>query len=275
MTVLWAPLVHSVTRGVSVRTGPSVTISMEPACVKRGLRGLIAKRDSVPQVSMALSVTSTAPVIPATLWGKQHISKVTCSFTLTKHWCKLTHTSKWKKPSPNSHSEVWTPLRHVIKLGFNRDLCFIYNFTGAFIVNAVLMFWFRLDTDHGSHYRMKEKRDISYIWNMTEWIDGAQASDFDPAQQRSVETLSRSVSYHCCPIFLSHYVIAATHFLVNAPALKDGQVFTVMRPARLDTMERDACCLAPAPTELTAILSQVLVYVPLGSWWVECTFTTI
>lgn len=53
---------------------------------------------------------------------------------------------------------------------------------------------------------------------------------------------------------------------MNAPALKDGQVFTVMRPARLDTMERDACCLAPAPTELTAILSQVLVYVPLGSW---------
>lgn len=70
----------------------------------------------------------------------------------------------------------------------------------------------------------------------------------------------------CRPIFLSHYVVAATHFLVNAPALQDGQGFTVMRPARLDTMERDAFCLAAAPTELTAILSQVVVYVPLGSW---------
>lgn len=66
MTVLWAPLVHSVTRGVSVRTGPSVTTSTEPVCVKQGLKGLIARRDSVPQVSTALSVTSTAPVIPAT-----------------------------------------------------------------------------------------------------------------------------------------------------------------------------------------------------------------
>lgn len=67
MTVLWAPLVHSVTRGVSVRMEPSVTTSMEPVCVKRGLKGLIAKRDFVPKVSTALSVTSTAPVIPPTL----------------------------------------------------------------------------------------------------------------------------------------------------------------------------------------------------------------
>ncbi|TKS73504.1 Multiple epidermal growth factor-like domains protein 10 [Collichthys lucidus] len=58
----------------------------------------------------------------------------------------------------------------------------------------------------------------------------------------------------------------ATRFLVNAPALRDGQGFTVMRPARLDTMDRDACCLAAVPMELTAILSQEAVYVPLGSW---------
>lgn len=50
------------------------------------------------------------------------------------------------------------------------------------------------------------------------------------------------------------------------PAQQDGQGFTVMRPARLDTMERDACCLAAVPTELTAILSQVPVYVPMDSW---------
>ena len=72
----------------------------------------------------------------------------------------------------------------------------------------------------------------------------------------------------CCPIFLSHYVVAATRSLVNAPAPWDGQGFTVMRPARLDTMERDACCFAAAPMELTAILSQAPVYVPRGSRWV-------
>lgn len=66
MTVLWAALVRSVTRGVSVRMEPSVIISMEPVYVKQGLKALIAKRDSVPQVSMASSVTSTAPVIPPT-----------------------------------------------------------------------------------------------------------------------------------------------------------------------------------------------------------------
>lgn len=44
-----------------------------------------------------------------------------------------------------------------------------------------------------------------------------------------------------CPIFLSHYIVAATRFLVNAPALRDGQDFTVMSPVRLDSMERVAC----------------------------------
>lgn len=67
-------------------------------------------------------------------------------------------------------------------------------------------------------------------------------------------------------LFFSHYVVAATLSLVNAPALLDGRGSTVMRPARLDTMGRGACRLAAALTELTAILSQVVVYVPLGSW---------
>lgn len=66
-------------------------------------------------------------------------------------------------------------------------------------------------------------------------------------------------------LHLSHYVLAATHFLANALALRDGRGFTVMRLAHLDTMERDACCLAAALMELTAILSQVPVYVPLAS----------
>lgn len=161
MTVLWAPLVRSATRGVSVRMEPSVTISMEPVCVKRGLKALIAKRDSVPRASTASSVTSTAPVIPPTLWGKWDISAIP-------------HTaSRWPSPEakppvapyektllqPNfvssqlqasAHSEVWTPLSHVIQLAFNRDLCFIHNFSAAFIVNAMLMLWFRLElgTDH-------------------------------------------------------------------------------------------------------------------------------
>ena len=73
-TALWAPLVRSVTRGASVRTEPSVTISTEPVCVKQGLKALIAKKDSVPKASTASSVTSTAPVIPPTPWGKWDVS---------------------------------------------------------------------------------------------------------------------------------------------------------------------------------------------------------
>lgn len=53
---------------------------------------------------------------------------------------------------------------------------------------------------------------------------------------------------------------------MNAPARPDGQGFTVMRAARLDTTEKDACCLAAVPTELTVILSQAHVSVPPGSW---------
>lgn len=102
----------------------------------------------------------------------------------------------------------------------------------------------------------------------------AQTSHFDPAHEWNVDTLRAETSPDsfffscCCPIFLSHYVVAATRSLVNAPAPRDGQGFTVMRPARLDTMERDACCFAAAPMELTAILSQAPVYVPRGSRWV-------
>lgn len=66
MTVLLAPLVRSVTRGVSVRMEQSVTTSTEPVCVKQDSKALIAKRDSVLQASTASSVTSTAPVIPPT-----------------------------------------------------------------------------------------------------------------------------------------------------------------------------------------------------------------
>lgn len=99
----------------------------------------------------------------------------------------------------------------------------------------------------------------------------AQTSHFDPAQEWSVDSLTaesspHSFSFCCYHIFLSHYGLAATHFLESAHAQRDGQGFTVMRPARLDTMERDACCLAAVPTGLTAILSQVPVYVPLDSW---------
>lgn len=99
----------------------------------------------------------------------------------------------------------------------------------------------------------------------------AQMSHFDPAQELSDDSLtaassSQSISPSSCPISLSHYVVAATLFLVNAPALQDGQGFTVMRPVHLDTTERDACSLAVAPMEPTAILSPVLAYVPQGSW---------
>lgn len=66
-TVPWAPMVRNVTRGVSVRMEPSVITSMEPACVKQGLKALIAKRDSVPPACTVSSVTSTAPVMPPTL----------------------------------------------------------------------------------------------------------------------------------------------------------------------------------------------------------------
>ncbi len=66
-------------------------------------------------------------------------------------------------------------------------------------------------------------------------------------------------------VFLIMFV-AAIHSLVNVPALQDGQGFTVMRRARLDTTVRDACCHAAAAMEQTATLSQVPVYVPLDSW---------
>lgn len=59
---------------------------------------------------------------------------------------------------------------------------------------------------------------------------------------------------------------AATLFLVNALVLQDGQGFTAMRVVRLATTERAACCLVAVPMELTAMVSQVPVYVPLGSW---------
>lgn len=64
----------------------------------------------------------------------------------------------------------------------------------------------------------------------------------------------------------SYYFVAAIHFLVNALALQDGQGFTVMRPAHLDTMERAACSPAAVPTELSVILSQESASVPLASW---------
>lgn len=67
MTALWAPMDRSVTRSVSVRMEPSVTISMEPVYAKQGLKVLIARRDSVPPAYTASFVTSTAPVIPPTL----------------------------------------------------------------------------------------------------------------------------------------------------------------------------------------------------------------
>lgn len=74
MTALWAPMDRNVTRSASVRMEPSVTISMEPVYVKQGLKGLIARRDSVPQVYTASFVTSTAPVTPPTPSGKWDIS---------------------------------------------------------------------------------------------------------------------------------------------------------------------------------------------------------
>lgn len=92
----------------------------------------------------------------------------------------------------------------------------------------------------------------------------AETSNFDPAHEGRVETFPHSACGF--PIFLFHCVVAATRFLVNAPALWDGPAFTVMRPALLDTTERDACCLVAAPTEPTAILSQAPVHVPPGTW---------
>ena len=147
----------------------------------------------------------------------------------------------------------------------------------------MLRFRPELRPDRRSHYRKKEKRDVSSIRNkhvapqMDELL-WAQTSHFDPAQESSVDILCRAESLflpRCCPIFLSHYVVAATHFLVNAAAQQDGPGFTVMRPARLDTSARDACCRAAAPTEPTATLSQVPVYVPRASWWVSSNFAAI
>ena len=149
----------------------------------------------------------------------------------------------------------------------------------------MLMLWFRLElgTERRSHYSKKEKRDTSSIWNkhvdteMDELLL-AQTSHFDPAHEWSVDILRAETLPHsscCCSIFLSHYVVAATRFLVNAPALRDGPGFTVMRPALLDTTGKDACCPVAAPMEPTAILSQATVYVPLGSWWVSQAFTAI
>ncbi|MEQ2291521.1 hypothetical protein AMECASPLE_014143 [Ameca splendens] len=59
---------------------------------------------------------------------------------------------------------------------------------------------------------------------------------------------------------------AAIHYLVNAHAPQDGQGFTAMRPALLDTTEKDALCPVAAPMELTVILSQGSVPAPLASW---------
>lgn len=81
-TVRWAALVRNATRSVSVRTEPSVTTSTELVCVRLASKALIAKRDSAPRAFMASSVTSTAPVIPPTPWGKWDISTLphTASF---------------------------------------------------------------------------------------------------------------------------------------------------------------------------------------------------
>lgn len=131
-------------------------------------------------------------------------------------------------------------------------------------------------TNNRSHYRTKEKRDTVSIWakhsdTQMDKLLLPQTSHFDPAHEWSVDTLRAETlaSPPCCSSNLSHYVLAATHFPANALALRDGRGFTVMRLAHLDTMERDACCLAAALMERTAILSQVPVYAPLASRWVH------
>lgn len=62
---------------------------------------------------------------------------------------------------------------------------------------------------------------------------------------------------------------AATHFLGNARALRAGQGFTVMRPARQATMGKAACCRVAAPMELTATQSLVPACVRQALWWVS------
>lgn len=72
------------------------------------------------------------------------------------------------------------------------------------------MLWFRLEssTERRSHYRMKERRDTSSIWNkhvdtsMNELLL-AQTSNFDPAQGWSVDTLRAEASPHFF-LLLSH-----------------------------------------------------------------------
>lgn len=172
-TVLWEPLVLSVTRSVSVRMEPSVITSPEPVCVKQASKALTARRDSAPQASTVLSVTSTAPVTPPTRSGKWDVTTTrthTHTPALTTLWVESSGAPyTFKRPqlyltSPwaSSHSGVWTSPNLAVQFDFNGNLWLIHNFSAPFIVNAMLMLWFWLQM-HRSHYR-KEKRDISFIW---------------------------------------------------------------------------------------------------------------
>lgn len=138
-TVLWAALVCSVTKSVSVRMEPSVIISTVPVCVKLALKALIAKRDSVPRVSMASSVTNTAPVTAPTPWGEWDLHSTTHLgyFFKTKEFIFI----------PLLIFHVMTD--HVTQSAFNCDRCFIQNFSQACIVHAVVMQ--KLGPNHAAH----------------------------------------------------------------------------------------------------------------------------
>lgn len=95
--------------------------------------------------------------------------------------------------SASTHSAGQTPRSRVMQLAFNRDLCFIHNFSAAFIVNAVLMLWFRLDVrEHKVITEWRRKgTPQAHRW-MRRCL--AQTSHFDLAQEWCVDTLTNLTS---------------------------------------------------------------------------------
>lgn len=91
----WAHTARSVPSIVTVRMGPSVTISTEHVYVTQALKGLTVRIDSALQGCTALSVTSTALVMLQILSGKHMQTHKLNPLTLrTTAYTKMWHCSR-------------------------------------------------------------------------------------------------------------------------------------------------------------------------------------